>query len=89
VFCDVSEQAYSAGVYLRIEEVHLAFVASKSRVAHLKQLTIPTMELMPAVLGTKLLTAVKKELMLPINSEILEATDVNSWKWGPTKLNPG
>jgi hypothetical protein len=46
------------------------------------------MELMAAVLRTRLLTAVKKELMLPINNEILEATDVNSRKWVPTKLNP-
>jgi hypothetical protein len=48
----------------------------------------PGMDLMATVLGKRLLTSVKKELMLPINNEILEATDVNSWKWVPTKLNP-
>jgi Pao retrotransposon peptidase len=47
VFCDASAEAYSAVVYLRIENqgVHVAFVASKARVAPLKGLTIPKMEL--------------------------------------------
>jgi Pao retrotransposon peptidase len=45
IFCDASAEAYSAVAYLRIENqgVHVAFVASKARVAPLKGLTIPKM----------------------------------------------
>ena len=57
VFCDVSEQAFAAVGYFRLEGeagVRTALVAAKSRVAPLKPLTIPRMELQAAVMGSRL-----------------------------------
>jgi hypothetical protein len=60
VFCDASEQTYTAVNYLRIEaeNIEVALVVSKARVS-LRAVTIPKMELMAAVLGSRLLTAMK------------------------------
>jgi hypothetical protein len=60
VFCDASEQTYTAVIYLRIEaeNIEVALVVSKARVS-LRAVTIPKMELMAAVLGSRLLTAMK------------------------------
>lgn len=57
VFCDASEGAYGACIYLRtdlngIVQTHL--VSSRSRVAPVKQLTIPRLELLGAVMAIEL-----------------------------------
>ena len=48
-FCDVSVDAYSGVVYLRMEDtngdIHVALLASKTHVAPIKQLSIPGLEL--------------------------------------------
>lgn len=58
-FSDASSLALAAVVYVRVvdedEEVHVTLLASKTRVAPLKQLTIPRLELCAAVLLAKLL----------------------------------
>ena len=59
-FCDASEEAYSAVVYLvssNGREVRSGFVISKSRVAPSKGMSIPRMELCSAVLLTNLMAA--------------------------------
>lgn len=59
-FCDASQQAMAAVVYLRTtydeETVNISFVASKTKVAPLKRLTVPRLELSGAVLLTKLVS---------------------------------
>ncbi|XP_039306359.1 uncharacterized protein LOC120358020 [Solenopsis invicta] len=59
-FCDASQQAMAAVVYLRTsceeEAVNIRFVASKTKVAPLKRLTVPRLELSGAVLLTKLVS---------------------------------
>lgn len=56
-FSDASERGYGTVSYLRLEndnkEVHVAFIIGKSRVASLKQITIPRMELTAAVLAVR------------------------------------
>lgn len=56
-FSDVSEQGYGSVSYLRLvnEEntVHVVFMTGKARVAPLKKMMIPRMELAAAVLATK------------------------------------
>ena len=58
VFCDASEKAYSAVAYLQWEEkdgkMAVSLVASKSRVAPLKKLSLPRLELMGTLIGARL-----------------------------------
>lgn len=71
VFCDASEVAFGACCYLRLEcekNVDVKFVFAKSRVAPIKSLSIPRLELQAVVLATRIAVAVKKELRLPIHS---------------------
>ena len=75
-FSDASEQANACTVYVRIEyengEVETKIVASKARVAPVKQLTIPKLELMGAVLLSELMDTIHKELLQDLDSEQLE-----------------
>jgi hypothetical protein len=61
-FCDASQQAVAAVVYLRScsddGQVTVTLVASKTKVAPLKRLTIPRLELEGAVLLTKLMSSI-------------------------------
>jgi hypothetical protein len=75
---NITFTAYPAVVYLRIdaENIKFTFVVSKARVSTLRAVTIPKMELMAAVLGSRLLTAMKKEL---------ELTNVKEFLWSDSK----
>ncbi|MCY3927479.1 MAG: A17 family peptidase [Acidobacteria bacterium] len=53
VFADASTKAYGAVVYLH-QNNQISFIMSKTRVAPLKQLTLPRLELMGAVLAARL-----------------------------------
>lgn len=72
VFCDASEKAYGAVVYCRNAyssgEVDVRFVLAKARVAPVKPTTITKLELQAAVVGSRLASAVVKELSVPIDS---------------------
>ncbi|KRY96723.1 hypothetical protein T4C_3063, partial [Trichinella pseudospiralis] len=67
-FGDASKAAYSAVVYLKAvkspENVSVSFVTAKSKVAPLKKLSIPRLELMAALLCARLVCYVRKELPL-------------------------
>ena len=94
-FVDASKDAYAAVIYARNtytdESVSCRIVASKTRVAPLKAISIPRMELMAAVLGTRLTKAVSEALEISINSVTLwsDSTNVLYWikscsrKWKP------
>ncbi|XP_045450337.1 uncharacterized protein LOC123659122 [Melitaea cinxia] len=68
-FSDASSEAYAAVVYLRIEDsagqIHVNLFASKSRVAPIKQISIPRLDLCGAVLLAKLLDEVATTLKIP------------------------
>lgn len=68
VFCDASERAYSAVAHLQGEtkdgEMTTSLVASKSRVAPLKRMTLPRLELMGAVIGARLGSTLMKSLQI-------------------------
>ena len=53
VFVDASQKAYGASVYINRGDV-CTFVIAKNRVAPLKEITLPKLELMAAVLGARL-----------------------------------
>ena len=61
-FCDASEAAYAGVIYLRVidtkADVHVSPVMDKTKVAPLKQLSIPRLELCSAVLLSKLVSHV-------------------------------
>jgi hypothetical protein len=93
-FCDASERGYCAVVYLRCGrlkskgKVHL--MMAKTKVAPIKTLTIPRLELMGAVLLTKLLEFVFYSLSQKINIEFVHAwtdsTTVLAWINTPAHL---
>lgn len=69
-FCDASEAAYGAVSYLRVIEntgsVHCSFIMSKSKLAPMKYMTIPRLELCGAVVATKLNTIIRHELCINV-----------------------
>ena len=71
-YSDASQDAYAAVVYLRMTdskgEVHVALVASKTKVAPIKRLTIPRLELCGAYILTKLLEHIRQTLNIPIEN---------------------
>lgn len=68
--CDASRLAFGACAYTRWKLADgtfgVRFVAAKSRVAPLKELTIPRLELQAAVLASRLAKTIKRETRLKI-----------------------
>jgi len=64
-FCDASKMAYAAAVFIRFEYsscVQVQLIQAKSRVAPVKVVMIPRLELLAATIGTRLATSIVKEL---------------------------
>ncbi|XP_061573965.1 uncharacterized protein LOC133440659 [Cololabis saira] len=64
-FSDASQVGYGTVSYLRVEDgdkVHVGFLVGKARVAPLKQITIPRLELTAAVLAVRVDAMLRKEL---------------------------
>ena len=65
-FCDASSYAYAASVYLvqinAEQESKSDVIFSKTRLAPLKKMTIPRLELMAVVIGVRCLQYVKQQL---------------------------
>ena len=71
VSCDASAVAFGAVCYIRMEsgnDIDVKFVFAKSRVAPIKGLSIPRLELQAEVLASRITSMVRKELRLPIRS---------------------
>ncbi|CAG7822003.1 unnamed protein product, partial [Allacma fusca] len=84
IMVDASSKAFSAVAYLRVETpdgIHVSLVLARARVAPLKPLTIPKLELQAAVMGSRLAQNIKKEIQVPINSTFLwsDSQTVISW----------
>ncbi|XP_047543301.1 uncharacterized protein LOC125075637 [Vanessa atalanta] len=84
-FADASVTSYAAVTYLRVfdekNNVHITLIASRTRVAPLKQLTIPKLELCAAALLSELIEEISGLLKIPIE-QIFAYTDsmvVLSW----------
>ncbi|XP_034095472.1 uncharacterized protein LOC117561915 [Gymnodraco acuticeps] len=73
-FSDASENGYGTVSYLRLqsddEKIHVTFVLGKARVAPLKNVTIPRMELTAAVLAARVDRLLKAELQLELENSI-------------------
>ncbi|XP_065091440.1 uncharacterized protein LOC135712376 [Ochlerotatus camptorhynchus] len=84
VFVDASENAFGAAAYLRIETANgplCSLVMARSKVAPLKHLSIPRLELQAAVLGARLANSVVEILSLQIKQRFIwsDSKTVLSW----------
>ena len=78
VFADASRKAFGACAYIRWQiengKFESRFIAAKSRVAPLKELTIPRLELQSAVLASRLAMSILEESRLEFE-KIIYFTD--------------
>lgn len=84
-FCDASENAYGACLYLRSVDssgdVKVQLICAKSRVAPLKSISIPRLELCGALLLARLSSKILSTLDINVNKVFLwcDSTIVLSW----------
>ena len=85
IFSDASNEAFGACAYVRwwteSNEYDTRFIAAKSRVAPLKPLTIPCLELQAAVLATRLYQSIAEESRLQFEKVVflLDSNIILSW----------
>ena len=90
-FCDASQYAYGEVVYIRAtysdHDPTCTLVTAKIRVAPLKQLSIPRLELCGATLLAKLITNVRTALDIPMHDTHAwcDITIVSAWLDGSSK----
>ncbi|GBM59031.1 hypothetical protein AVEN_7414-1 [Araneus ventricosus] len=84
-FCDASSKAYAAVIYIRVltntGEIFVTFVAAKTRVAPLKQLTIPRLELCSALSLAQLYQSVISSISVLIHSTFLWSDSQIALSW--------
>ncbi len=91
-FSDASCKAYAAVCYVRLapvgQRVQLALIAAKARVAPLKAVSIPRLELMAAVLGFRLTLKITKLLRRPMSEATFwtDSMDVVHWVRNQSRL---
>ncbi|KRY40810.1 Pao retrotransposon peptidase family protein [Trichinella spiralis] len=95
IFGDVSQTAYAACAYIRVEsmdhQMSANLVISKSRVAPLKQISLPRLELMATLLCARLKRYLEKELTLPMQETICWSDSRVALAWikgSPTRWKP-
>ena len=71
LFSDASRQGYAAVAYLRLRDVtnqvHCAFVMGKARLAPIREISIPRLELTAAVISVRLSKVIREELDMTID----------------------
>ena len=84
VFSDASEEAFGASAYIRIRKddgYQAKLIAAKSRVAPLKQLSIPRLELLAAVLAARLANTIQKESRIQLCDVMLFTDSAITLSW--------
>ena len=91
IFCDASKVATALSAYIRITDVYgktrLVFILGKTRVAPIKQHTIPKLELQGLVHASRLREKLNKELTLQIDQTVhwSDSTSVLGWIYNGNK----
>ena len=88
VFADASESAFGAIAYLRFIKpggIKIAFVMAKTRVAPIKYVSIPRLQLCAALLAARLASIISKEIRFKIDQTIYwsDSTTVLRWIYSP------
>ncbi|GBN50274.1 hypothetical protein AVEN_255564-1 [Araneus ventricosus] len=90
VFVDASRVAYSACVFVRTvleAETSVSLIRAKTRVAPLKPLTIPRLELMACCIGARLVYSIRDALNLPnIKMTFWSDSDIALWGCSARRL---
>lgn len=84
IFTDASEEAYAAAAYFRAVihgKVFCTLVMAKAKVAPLKALSVPRLELMGALLGARLAKAVSEYHTIPVRRRILWTDSLATLAW--------
>ncbi|GFX02894.1 uncharacterized protein TNCV_4438761 [Trichonephila clavipes] len=85
IFCDASKLAYGAAAYVKVRkqnEVLVNLITSKTRVAPLKAVTLPRLELLGALVAARLSSRVQEIVRKKKSAkvqEISKLTDPDSW----------
>ncbi|XP_068684829.1 uncharacterized protein [Montipora foliosa] len=88
VFADASQDAFGACAYIRWavekDKFDIRFIAAKSRVAPLKKITIPRLELQAAVLASRLQATIKEESRFQFKETVIftDSAIVLAWVRG-------
>ena len=89
-FCHSSSKAYATAIYLRTiknNKIEINLVFSKARNAPNKKLTIPRLELMSALIGTRSLRFVAKAMRLENVEKILWTDSQGALQWIKNREN--
>ena len=71
-FCDSSNVAYASAIYVRVVTsvgVVVNLLSAKSRVAPLKAITVPRLELLACLLSSKLVVSVRNDVGVEVEIE--------------------
>ncbi|GBL97172.1 hypothetical protein AVEN_87091-1, partial [Araneus ventricosus] len=84
IFCDSSERAFGAVLYIRIQEgktTKVQLLCSRNRLSPLKRITFPRLELMACLIGVRLLNYICYNTSLDRNAATLwtDSTVALSW----------
>ncbi|GFY02446.1 uncharacterized protein TNCV_3503271 [Trichonephila clavipes] len=92
VFCDASKAAYASCVFLRTEvggAITCQLVQARARVASIKPITIPRLELLACTIGSRLINTTKIDLGLENVPIYCWSDSVNALYWIKRKENWG
>ena len=74
-FADASQTAYGTVSYTKLvnenSRTHCSFFAGKSRVAHVKQMTIPRLELSAALLAVRMNQTLQEEFQTKVDKTVI------------------
>jgi hypothetical protein len=89
IFCNASERAYGAALYIRSThgmETTVRIVCNKNRLAPLKRVTLPRLELIAALIGARLLNYFSRKLDKTSRKQLYGPTQL--WLWVGFVMTP-